>query len=156
MMTNTGNSETHAPNAVCLVISRTLYIPPEDRSGWDQLQAQVLYLLLLALSSRSSTSTSSSSDSDSDPQGQQQPQPSLTLVAESFGGCLGLRLAAAAPQLLDALVLVNPATSFQQSMGETGSNAQTLTAVGGTSRGYGCTLHIPLCVCGMPSCKCLS
>lgn len=31
---------------------RTLYIPPDDRSGWDQLQAQVLYLLSQALAAR--------------------------------------------------------------------------------------------------------
>ena len=36
-------------------------------------------------------------------------------MAESFGGCLGLRVARAAPQLIDRLVLVNPATSFGRS-----------------------------------------
>ena len=41
----------------------------------------------------------------------------VTLVAESFGGCLGLRVAAAAPDLVQRLVLVNPATSFARAMG---------------------------------------
>jgi pimeloyl-ACP methyl ester carboxylesterase len=37
-------------------------------------------------------------------------------VGESFGGCLALRVAAAAPELVARLVLVNPATCFQQSL----------------------------------------
>jgi pimeloyl-ACP methyl ester carboxylesterase len=41
----------------------------------------------------------------------------VTLVAESFGGCLGLRVAAAAPDLVQRLVLVNPATSFARALG---------------------------------------
>jgi pimeloyl-ACP methyl ester carboxylesterase len=39
------------------------------------------------------------------------------LVAESFGGCLGLRAALAAPGLFSCLVLINPATSFASSLG---------------------------------------
>jgi hypothetical protein len=34
------------------VLCRTLYIPPDDRSGWEQLQAQVLYLLAQILAAR--------------------------------------------------------------------------------------------------------
>ncbi|KAF6260587.1 hypothetical protein COO60DRAFT_1625641 [Scenedesmus sp. NREL 46B-D3] len=79
---------------------RTLYIPPDDRSGWEQLQAQTLYLISTALGSR--------------PSGPDNVQ--VTIVAESFGGCLALRLAAAAPQLVKALVLVNPATCYNQSL----------------------------------------
>ncbi|KAF8058058.1 acyltransferase-like protein [Scenedesmus sp. PABB004] len=79
---------------------RTLYIPSDDRSGWEQLQAQVLYLIATLLGGR--------------PPGPHSAQ--LTLVAESFGGCLALRLAAAAPQLFKALVLLNPATSYNQSL----------------------------------------
>ncbi len=41
---------------------------------------------------------------------------SVTLVGESFGGCLALRVARAAPALVSELVLVNPATSFNQSL----------------------------------------
>ena len=41
----------------------------------------------------------------------------VTLVAESFGGCLALRVAREAPQLLERMVLVNPATSFGSSWG---------------------------------------
>lgn len=39
----------------------------------------------------------------------------VTIVAESFGGCLALRLAVSAPQLIARLILVNPATSFARS-----------------------------------------
>jgi pimeloyl-ACP methyl ester carboxylesterase len=38
------------------------------------------------------------------------------MVAESFGGCLALRVASAAPHLFDRLVLVNPATSFSRAL----------------------------------------
>ena len=41
----------------------------------------------------------------------------VTLVAESFGGCLGLRCAAMAPELFERMVLVNPATCFANSYG---------------------------------------
>ena len=34
-----------------------------------------------------------------------------------FGGCLALRVALAAPELLERLVLVNPATCFDKSLG---------------------------------------
>ena len=40
----------------------------------------------------------------------------VTLVAESYGGCLGLRVAVAAPELIQRLVLVNPATSFSRAL----------------------------------------
>lgn len=38
-------------------------------------------------------------------------------MGESFGGCLALRVAAAAPELVCRLVLVNPATCFRESLG---------------------------------------
>eukprot|EP00877_Chromochloris_zofingiensis_P003357 jgi/Chrzof1/13021/Cz07g16210.t1 len=77
---------------------RCMYLPPEDRSGWDALQAQILYLINMALEDRPAQLRK------------------ITLVAESFGGCLGLRIAAAAPKLVRHLVLVNPATSFNRSL----------------------------------------
>jgi pimeloyl-ACP methyl ester carboxylesterase len=40
----------------------------------------------------------------------------VTLLAESFGGCLALRLAAAASHLVKAIVLLNPATCYNQSL----------------------------------------
>ena len=41
----------------------------------------------------------------------------VTLTAESFGGCLALRCLAAAPELFERAVLVNPATCFAKSYG---------------------------------------
>ena len=41
----------------------------------------------------------------------------VILVAESYGGCLAVRVARSAPQLLERMVLVNPATSFRRSLG---------------------------------------
>lgn len=41
----------------------------------------------------------------------------VTLTAESFGGCLALRCLAAAPELFERAVLVNPATCFEESYG---------------------------------------
>jgi hypothetical protein len=38
--------------ALCPLVCRTLYIPPDDRSGWEQLQAQVLYLLAQTMAAR--------------------------------------------------------------------------------------------------------
>lgn len=40
----------------------------------------------------------------------------VTLMAESFGCCLALRLAAAAPHLIRSMVLLNPATCYNQSL----------------------------------------
>eukprot|EP00195_Chlamydomonas_chlamydogama_P002982 CAMPEP_0202922396 /NCGR_PEP_ID=MMETSP1392-20130828/77901_1 /ASSEMBLY_ACC=CAM_ASM_000868 /TAXON_ID=225041 /ORGANISM="Chlamydomonas chlamydogama, Strain SAG 11-48b" /LENGTH=153 /DNA_ID=CAMNT_0049616019 /DNA_START=527 /DNA_END=985 /DNA_ORIENTATION=- len=42
--------------------------------------------------------------------------PAITLVGESFGGCLGLRVALSAPELLRELVLINSATCFNRSL----------------------------------------
>lgn len=41
------------------------------------------------------------------------PRPTI-LCGESFGGCLALALVRAFPQLCDRLILINPATSFQE------------------------------------------
>lgn len=79
----------------------------DDRSDWDSLVAQLVPLIrkLVALS---------------------QHHSSVTIVAESFGGCLALRLALAVPELIDQMVLVNPATCFKQSyLGITGLVART-------------------------------
>lgn len=40
--------------------------------------------------------------------------PSVYLCGESFGGCLALQVALKAPELIDRLILVNPASSFRQ------------------------------------------
>ncbi|EIE26428.1 alpha/beta-hydrolase [Coccomyxa subellipsoidea C-169] len=75
---------------------RCLYIPPSDRSDWNELTRQVVALLPLLIFSTFTRQ--------------------VTLVAESYGGCLGLRVAVAAPELIQRLVLVNPATSFSRAL----------------------------------------
>ena len=79
----------------------------DDRSDWDSLVAQLVPLIrkLVAVS---------------------QHHSGVTIVAESFGGCLALQLALAVPELIDQMVLVNPATCFKQSyLGITGLVART-------------------------------
>ena len=74
---------------------RTLYIPSGDRSNWNDLLSCTSKLLREALVARG--------------------QQAAVVVGESFGGCLGLRVAAAEPDLISHLILVNPATSFSRS-----------------------------------------
>jgi pimeloyl-ACP methyl ester carboxylesterase len=72
---------------------RCLAIPPDDLTGWDVLTAKVVALVCQEL--------------------EQNPHRSVYLCGESFGGCLALKVALAAPRLFDRLVLVNPASSIQ-------------------------------------------
>jgi pimeloyl-ACP methyl ester carboxylesterase len=44
------------------------------------------------------------------------PERPVYLLGESFGGILALAVAANRPDLVDRVVLVNPATSYQQSI----------------------------------------
>ncbi|BDA40991.1 probable acyltransferase-like protein At1g54570, chloroplastic [Coccomyxa sp. Obi] len=76
---------------------RCLYIPRSNRSDWDDLTREVVRLLRQLVNESSVTYQ-------------------VTLVAESYGGCLGLRVAAAAPDLIQRLVLVNPATGFSRAL----------------------------------------
>ncbi|KAL0055979.1 hypothetical protein WJX82_006321 [Trebouxia sp. C0006] len=75
---------------------RSLYITMDDRSSWDSLISQIIPLVRQLAQSN----------------GQQQK---LTVVAESFGGCLAFRLALAVPELITNMVVVNSATSFNKS-----------------------------------------
>ena len=68
----------------------------DDRSSWDSLTQQVVPLIRDAITAS----------------GSQQP---VTLVAESFGGCLAFRLALAAPELIANMIVVNSATCFDKS-----------------------------------------
>ena len=73
---------------------RCLAIPPDDRSGWDSLGAQVIQLVEEELANRTGRS--------------------VYLCGESFGGCLALKVALEAPWLFQRLILINPASSFNQ------------------------------------------
>lgn len=68
----------------------------DDRSSWDSLINQLIPLVRQLAQSN----------------GQQQK---LTVVAESFGGCLAFRLALAVPELIANMVVVNSATCFNKS-----------------------------------------
>jgi pimeloyl-ACP methyl ester carboxylesterase len=73
---------------------RCLVIPPDDLSHWELLTEQVICLIEGELRRKSVSS--------------------VYLCGESFGGCLGLKVALATPSWLDKLILVNPASCFNQ------------------------------------------
>ncbi|PNW88163.1 hypothetical protein CHLRE_01g017100v5 [Chlamydomonas reinhardtii] len=107
-----------------------LYMPPDDRSDWEQLTTQVTLLLRQLLADwragheqqqqqrQVGADANNSGGEGAAAAPPQRPPPRITIIAESFGCCLALRLAAsgAAPELLDRLVLLNPATSFNRSL----------------------------------------
>lgn len=73
---------------------RCLAIPPDDLTNWEDLAAKVVNLIEEEINKRASRS--------------------VYLCGESFGGCLALKVALFAPHLFDRIILVNPATSFNQ------------------------------------------
>eukprot|EP00850_Spirogloea_muscicola_P020586 SM000220S07065 [mRNA] locus=s220:160764:166670:- [translate_table: standard] len=73
-----------------------IYLPSNDRSTWAELVAAAVPLL------RTEALIGGSGK-----------QRSVTLLAESFGSCLALRIARAAPDLISRMVLINPATGFK-------------------------------------------
>ena len=73
---------------------RCLQIPAHDFSNWDILCEQVITLIKTELSGKS--------------------QHSCYLAGESFGGCLAIKIAMHSSGLINRLVLVNPATCFNQ------------------------------------------
>ncbi|GLI61318.1 hypothetical protein VaNZ11_003674 [Volvox africanus] len=87
-----------------------LYMPPDDRSDWEQLTTQLSLLVRELLQHWRGTHSAAGAGKGG--------QPRVTIIAESFGCCLALRLAAsgAGPEQLDRLVLLNPATSFNDSL----------------------------------------
>ena len=74
----------------------TLFLPVSEQSGWTELTARTADLV---------RELRASGNADK-----------VTVVGESFGGCLALRLALWEPSLIDRLVLMNPATSFNRSL----------------------------------------
>lgn len=71
---------------------RCLEIPPDDLASWDQLVEQVVGLVKDELSQCS--------------------RSAVYLCGESFGGCLALKVILHSPELFDRLVLINPASAF--------------------------------------------
>ncbi|CAG9465181.1 unnamed protein product [Pedinophyceae sp. YPF-701] len=87
---------------------RTLYLPIRDRSSWEQLTQQVLWLCEEELRRFNRDAGALGAPSDG----------GLTLVGESFGGALALRVASRAREgLLRQMVLINPGSSFPDSLG---------------------------------------
>lgn len=76
---------------------RCVFIPSDDRSSWSQLVQKILPLMEKEVEFDSGK------------------RRHLTVLGESFGGCLAIRLAQAAPHIVSRLVLINPATNFIES-----------------------------------------
>ncbi|CAI5459634.1 unnamed protein product [Closterium sp. Yama58-4] len=76
---------------------RALYIPTTDRSTWRQLVRRVTPLIQQAANEEDANGRGGSGGGAS---------REVTVLAESFGACLALRIAAANPGLLHRLVLV--------------------------------------------------
>jgi pimeloyl-ACP methyl ester carboxylesterase len=73
---------------------RCLAIPTDDSSDWEALSLQIINLVKAEL--------------------EKSPQRHVYLCGESFGGCLALSVALAAPWLFQRIILINPASSFNQ------------------------------------------
>ena len=73
---------------------RCLSIPQNDLSTWTQLLQRTINLIKIEQKAA--------------------PKRHIYLCGESFGGCLALKVALNAPELLDKLILVNSGTSFSQ------------------------------------------
>lgn len=73
---------------------RALVIPPDDLNNWDDLAALVVSLIEEELKRGAFRS--------------------VYLCGESFGGCLAIKVALKAPHLFSRIILINPATSFNQ------------------------------------------
>ncbi len=85
---------TQVPKLAKTFDIRCLSIPLNDQSNWDKLLKQTVSLIEAELTP-----------------GQERE---VYICGESFGGCLALEIALKAPHVLDRLILVNPASSFQQ------------------------------------------
>lgn len=73
---------------------RCLAIPPNDLNPWPALTQQVVTLIRSEL--------------------QKRDNKTVYLCGESFGGCLAMKVAIAAPELFCRLILINPASSLSQ------------------------------------------
>ena len=92
----------------------TLFLPVSEQSGWTELTARTADLIReLLLQQGGEGRGLSPGGYPSSPM----PTGKVTVVGESFGGCLALRLALWEPALIERLVLLNPATCFNRCAG---------------------------------------
>ncbi|ACB49438.1 hypothetical protein cce_0086 [Crocosphaera subtropica ATCC 51142] len=73
---------------------RCLSIPSNDQSDWSTLVTNTVTLMRKELESH--------------------PHSSVYLCGESFGACLAIKVVLAAPELIEKVILVNPASSFNK------------------------------------------
>ena len=73
---------------------RSLVIPPDDLNNWEELTVLVVNLIEEELKKGTPRS--------------------VYLCGESFGGCLAIKVALKAPHLFERIILINPASSFNQ------------------------------------------
>lgn len=85
---------TQIPQLAQVFEIRCLSISPNDRSNWNTLMNRVITLIKAELASN--------------------PERTVYLCGESFGGCLALNIALKAPDIIDRLILVNPASSYKK------------------------------------------
>ena len=86
--------QTQADDLVANFDLRCLSIRTDNLSSWQELARDTVKLIRLELERKSNQE--------------------VYLCGESFGGCLALKTALAAPDLISKLILVNPASSFNQ------------------------------------------
>ncbi len=79
---------------------RCLAIPSDDVSDWEALSTKVIHLIEQELKEKFPRQLSA--------------LPTVYLCGESFGACLALKVAAKSPNLFEKLILINPASSFNQ------------------------------------------
>ncbi len=80
---------------------RCVYIPSDNRSTWQELVEMVCHLLQKEVEEEEEGTETTQKQ-----QQQRQRRRQLTVVGESFGACLAIRLALASPSLITHLVLV--------------------------------------------------
>jgi len=73
---------------------RSLAIGQHNFSDWEELTSAVIDLIVEEQANK--------------------PESTTYLCGESFGGCLALKLLERSPELFDRVILVNPASSFQE------------------------------------------
>lgn len=74
---------------------RCLAIPVDHRGSWEDLVGEAIALIETELAGQ---------------------QRTVYLCGESFGACLAMKVAVAAPQLVDRLILINPASGFREQL----------------------------------------